>query len=46
MVASPVAGMRVSAIVREGLGLSLAVVDMLKSRSDYSSVLSPVTDCR
>lgn len=46
MYGSLAAGMRVSAIVRECLGLILAVADMLKSRSDYSSVLSLVTDYR
>jgi hypothetical protein len=41
-----VAGMRVSATVVRGLGLSLAVVDMLKSRGSYSSDWCPVTDGR
>jgi hypothetical protein len=34
------------ALAVECLGLSLAVVDMLKSCSDYLSDLSLVTDCR
>jgi hypothetical protein len=46
MAGSLTAGKRVYAVVREGLGLILAVVGMLKSRVDYLRVLSPVTDCR
>ncbi len=41
-----VAGRRVFATVVKGLGLNLAVVDMLKSRGSYSSDLCPVTDSR